>query len=80
MRPAVKVLGKDHVIYGADCGVPCSTHETMEKNRMAVMEIEEQLGIEIGTVGENGFKLFPAAAKRVSASKYVMSMISTLHC
>ena len=69
MRPAVKMVGKDHVIYSADCGAPCSTHEIMEKNRMAVMEIEEQLDIKIGTVGENGFKLFPAAAKRVSASK-----------
>lgn len=67
MQPAVKMVGKDHVLYGADCGVPCSTHDTMEENKVSVMRIEKELGMQKGSVGENGWKLFPAAAKRVRA-------------
>ena len=40
MQTAVKMVGKDNVIYGSDCGVPCSTCETMETNRNAVIETE----------------------------------------
>lgn len=69
LQPALKMVGEEHVVYGADCGVPCSTHETMEKNRSAVIEIEKHLGIEAGRVGRNGWKLFPSAAKRVEAGK-----------
>ncbi|CAJ2510690.1 Uu.00g063150.m01.CDS01 [Anthostomella pinea] len=65
LQPAIKMVGKEHVVYGADCGVPCSTHATMEKNKEAVMEIERELGMKTGTVGRNGWELFPSAAKRV---------------
>ncbi|KAK4540703.1 hypothetical protein LTR36_008918 [Oleoguttula mirabilis] len=67
LQPAIKMVGEEHVVYGADCGVPCSTHETMEKNRSAVMGVEKELGIEVGTVGGNGWKLFPSAAERVES-------------
>lgn len=69
MQPAVKMVGKEHVVYGADCGVPCSTTDTMEENRRAVLEVERELGMKEGTVGENAWKLFPAAAKRVRAGQ-----------
>jgi len=67
LQPAAKMVGSEHVVYGADCGVPCSTHETMESNRRAVMQVEKEIGVKEGTVGRNGWKLFPSAAKRVEA-------------
>ncbi|KAF2158910.1 hypothetical protein M409DRAFT_30615 [Zasmidium cellare ATCC 36951] len=67
MQPAVKMVGPEHVIYGADCGVPCSTHDTMEENRLAVVRIEKELGLQKASIGANGWRLFPAAAKRVQA-------------
>src|SRR5271156_4118591 len=29
MLTALRLVGKNHVVYGADCGVPCSTEATM---------------------------------------------------
>ena len=69
MQPAAKMVGSENVVYGADCGVPCSTHETMELNRQAVLSIEKELGMQTGVVGQNGWKLFPSAMNRVKTSK-----------
>jgi predicted TIM-barrel fold metal-dependent hydrolase len=68
LAPAITMVGKERCVYGADCGVPCSTERTMEQNRMAVLEIERELGIE-GEVGMNGWTLFPSAAKRIEIVK-----------
>lgn len=69
MMPAVKMVGLDHVVYGADCGVPCSTEATMEENRRDVIAVEKELIGEMGKVGSNGWDLFPAAAKRVEEAQ-----------
>ena len=67
LEPAIKMVGEEKCVYGADCGVPCSTIITMEKNRMAVLEIERKVGVE-GKVGINGWALFPSASKRVECA------------
>ena len=69
LEPAVKMVGREHVLYGADCGVPCSTQHTMERNREAVLAVEREEGMEEGTVGKNGWTLFPSAAKRVETNR-----------
>lgn len=71
MGPAVQMVGMQRVCYGSDCGVPCSTEATMERNREAVMSIEESLDMVPGTVGENAWKLFPTAARRVTEGRLV---------
>lgn len=65
LQPALKMVGKDHVVYGADCGVPCSTAETMEENRHAVISVSESQGMDGNQIGTNAWKLFPSAAARV---------------
>ena len=66
LQPAVKMVGEGHVVYGADCGVPCSRMETMEENRRAVVEVAKALGVDAERIGrENAWALFPAAANRV---------------
>lgn len=63
LAPAIKMVGTKHIIYGADCGVPCSTPATMAENQKDVMDVEKQHG-ESGFVASNGWDLFPNAAKR----------------
>lgn len=65
MQPAMKMVGEDHVVYGDDCGVPCSTSKTMEANRHSVLNVAKSLGVEGDKIGNNAWKLFPAAAARV---------------
>ena len=69
LAPAMRMVGWEHCVYGADCGVPCSTDDTMEENRMAVLEVEKREMGQEGRVGMNGWKLFPAAAKRAKAGE-----------
>ena len=69
LTPAIRMVGIEQCVYGADCGVPCSTEATMEENRMAVLEVERRETGEEGMVGMNGWKLFPAAVKRAEAGQ-----------
>lgn len=68
MEPAIKMTGIHHVVYGADCGVPCSTEATMEENRRTVRDIAEKVTGDGKFVGMNGFDLFPAARLRATGS------------
>lgn len=68
LEPALKMTGIEHVVYGADCGVPCSTEDTMEENREAVKAIAGRHG-DSEVVGMNGFELFPNAKARAQARK-----------
>ena len=70
LEPALRMVGSQHVVYGSDCGVPCSTKKTMEENRKAVSEIEHKLGLEVGYFGSNAWNLFPSAAQRVARTKF----------
>lgn len=66
LSPAVQMVGVEHVIYGADCGVPCSTELTMEENKTDVLNWEEKNNVPKGTILTNGWELFPQAAIRAS--------------
>lgn len=65
LQPAVKMVGRRHVVYGADCGVPCSTISTMEENRASIKSVATEMGFDGDEVGQNAWDLFPAAVKRV---------------
>lgn len=67
LRPAIHMVGIENIIYGADCGVPCSTEATMAENQKDVVDIERSLFKNAGLIGQNGWDLFPAAAKRAAA-------------
>ena len=65
IAPALHMVSADHLVYGADCGVPCSTESTMEANRRAVLEYEGLSKGQRGAIGRNVLSLLPAAAKRL---------------
>jgi hypothetical protein len=65
MLPALKLVGKKHVIYGADCGVPCSMEAIMEENRKNILAYEGPTEEEKDAIGHNVKVLFPEAVKRM---------------
>lgn len=65
MLPALRLVGKKHVVYGADCGVPCSTEATMEENRKNILAYEGLTEEEKDAIGHNVKVLFPEAVKRM---------------
>ena len=65
LGPALRLVGKGHVVYGADCGVSCSTEETMEENRKNILAYEALSAEEKGEIGRNVHALFPDAVKRM---------------
>ncbi|KAI8947351.1 hypothetical protein F4801DRAFT_561205 [Xylaria longipes] len=69
MYPAAQMVGIKHIVYGADCGVPCSTEATMTENQKDVMDIERLFVGHAGTVGQNGWNLFPAASARAGRAQ-----------
>jgi len=68
LMPALRLVGKKHVVYGADCGVPCSTEATMEENRMNILGYEGLTEEEKDAIGHNVKVLFPEAVKRMKST------------
>ena len=67
LGPALRLVGKEHVVYGADCGVPCSTEHTMEENRKMILSYEGLTEAERKAIGRNVRILFPRAVKRMES-------------
>lgn len=44
MLTALRLVGKNHVVYGADCGVPYSTEVAVEENPQNTLAYEEEKG------------------------------------
>ena len=65
MAPALHMISADHLVYGADCGVPCSTEQTMEANKKQVLEFEGLTETQRQAIGRNVLSLFPSAAARL---------------
>ena len=65
LAPALMMVGTERIVYGADCGVPCSTEGTMEANKKAVREYVGLGKEEREAIGRNVLVLFPAAAARL---------------
>lgn len=65
MAPALRMVSPDHLVYGADCGVPCSTESTMEANKKAVLDYDDLSKEQRDATGRNVMSLFPAATGRL---------------
>lgn len=68
LGPALQMTSPSHIVYGSDCGVPCSTERTLEQNRQALLHYDGLKSDEIQSIGANALALFPAADKRLSAA------------
>ena len=67
LRPALEMTTPDHIVYGSDCGVPCTTAATMRANLDALLGFCGLTPAQVAAIGHNALRLFPAAAERMAA-------------
>ena len=65
LGPALAMTTHDHLVYGSDCGVPCTTDATMNANLEALFGYAGLTRDQIEQIGHNALRLFPAAAERL---------------
>ena len=66
---ALLMTTPDKIVYGSDCGVPCTTDATMDANIEAMLAFGGLTPEQIQAIGRNALTLFPAAAARIEAAK-----------
>jgi len=66
---ALAMTTHHHLVYGSDCGVPCTTDATMQANIEALLGYDGLTKEQIEDIGHNGLRLFPLAAERISKGK-----------
>ncbi|MBE7212785.1 MAG: amidohydrolase [Gluconacetobacter diazotrophicus] len=69
LAPALAMTGLDHVVYGSDCGVPCTSEDSMGAN---IAALRDRCGLtpeQVGFIGRNALTLFPAAARRIAVAR-----------
>ena len=66
---ALQMTTPDKIVYGSDCGVPCTTDATMDANIEALLAYRGLSADEIQAIGHNALRLFPAAAARIDGPK-----------
>jgi len=66
LAPALAMTTCDHIVYGSDCGVPCSTDETLTANLKSLLSFTGIEAHQIEAIGHNALKLFSKASKRIS--------------
>ncbi|MGW4399067.1 amidohydrolase family protein [Amycolatopsis nivea] len=69
LGPAVAMVGADHLVYGSDCGVPCTTEATMDANLAAILGYEHLTVAEREAIGRNALVLYPRLAERLEAHR-----------
>ena len=55
----------DHLVYGSDCGVPCTTNATMVENLQALLQFSDLSEDDIQRIGRNASYIFPSIGKRL---------------
>jgi hypothetical protein len=60
---------KSHIVYGAGCGVPCGTDDTMKENNKNIRAFEGMSEDEKTAIGKNLYHLFPDAVKRMQSNE-----------
>ncbi|MFK0296283.1 amidohydrolase family protein [Streptomyces sp. NPDC090442] len=65
LAPALAMTTPDHLVYGSDSGVPCSTETTLEANRQVLADFTGLPREQLEAIGHNALRLFPKAAARL---------------
>jgi 6-methylsalicylate decarboxylase len=65
LGPALAMTSCDHIVYGSDCGVPCTVDATAMANIEALLSFSGLTADQIENIGHNALRLFPAAARRM---------------
>jgi 6-methylsalicylate decarboxylase len=62
---ALAMTSHDYLVYGSDCGVPCTTDATICANMDALRKYPGLTRQQVEEIGHAALRLFPAAAKRL---------------
>lgn len=65
LAPALAMTTPDHIVYGSDCGVPCTVESTAVANINALLHFSGLSQAAIEQIGHNALAVFPAAAARI---------------
>lgn len=65
LAPALAMTTPDHLVYGSDCGVLCSSEATMQENLRSLRAFPDLTIAQINQIGRAALKLFPSIANRV---------------
>jgi predicted TIM-barrel fold metal-dependent hydrolase len=65
LRPAMALAGSGHLLYGSDCGVPCSSDETLSENLRTLLDCAELDEAEVQRIGRRALEVFPKLAERL---------------
>ena len=68
LAPALSMTSCDHVVYGSDCGVPCTVEATALANIKALLNFAGLTSEQIERIGHNAKRLFPEAARRIAGT------------
>lgn len=69
LSAGIAMTSAEHLVYGSDCGAPCTIEETAIAN---IQELLTYSGIspeQVEQIGRNALSLFPNAARRMQAAK-----------
>jgi predicted TIM-barrel fold metal-dependent hydrolase len=69
LAAALAMTGPEKIVYGSDCGVPCSSEDTMNRNLEALLTFQGLTAEEIQAIGRNALTLFPEAAARIAQGR-----------
>jgi 6-methylsalicylate decarboxylase len=66
LAAALAMTTPDQLVYGSDCGVPCTSEATMDRNLEALLNFPDLTDGQKKAIGARALQLFPAAAARVA--------------
>jgi 6-methylsalicylate decarboxylase len=66
LAAALAMTTPDQLVYGSDCGVPCTSEATMDRNLDALLNFPDLTDSQRTEVGTRALRLFPSAAGRVA--------------
>lgn len=66
---ALAMTTHEQLVYGSDCGVPCTTDATMDANIEALRSYPGLTREQVEDIGHAALRLFPAAAERIRTGR-----------
>jgi predicted TIM-barrel fold metal-dependent hydrolase len=65
LSAGIAMTSREHLVYGSDCGAPCTVDATAIANIRAMLAFKGLDARQIAQIGRNALALFPAAAARM---------------
>jgi predicted TIM-barrel fold metal-dependent hydrolase len=65
LAAALAMTTPERLVFGSDCGVPCTNEESMARSIQALQTHAGLSKVEVQRIGRNALRLFPQAARRL---------------